>query len=279
MKNKKGFTLAEVMIVVAIIVILSGATTIGIVSMLRNAQNTAANLEAENGDNFEASAREKVNKIGGTAGSMQQQTETLQGGTEASASNSNGTTKQTETSDPTASSTLNESLANHNKKIEEMLDNLKKAGCPDDKITVTRDKNGVITGVKVDWGGNSQPQGNNDGNNNNNNNNSNTGPAEVGKIKIPGGYVQGGFGITQVTQQGDGYKFDITHYGTDVTINIKPAGGNKYTFNITDGVQWLLDGMPTYKNNGWNEFGGGKTVTITSADLTWLENKFGFTWN
>lgn len=277
MKNKKGFTLAEVMIVVAIIVILSGATTIGIVSMLRNAQNTAANLEAENGDNFEASAREKVKKIGGTAGSMQQQTETLQGGAEASASNSNGTTKQTETSDPTASSTLNESLAKHNETIEEMLEKLKKAGCPDDKITVTRDKNGVITGVKVDWIDPNQQQGNNGGNNNN----SNTGPVEVGNIKISGGYVQDGLGITQVTQQGDGYKFDITHYGTDVTINIKPAGGNKYTFNISDGMQWLVDKMPTYKNtnDNWNVFGGGKTVTITSDDLAWLENKFGFTWN
>lgn len=57
------------MIVIAIIVILSGATVIGVVSWLRNAQNTQAKLEAENGDNFEAAAYDKVNKIAGTAGS------------------------------------------------------------------------------------------------------------------------------------------------------------------------------------------------------------------
>lgn len=79
MKNKKGFTLAEVMIVIAIIVILSGATAIGVVSWLNNAKNTAANLEANNGENFENEARESIRKIGGTAGSLQQPTETLQG--------------------------------------------------------------------------------------------------------------------------------------------------------------------------------------------------------
>ena len=79
MKNKKGFTLAEVMIVIAIIVILSGATAIGVVSWLNNAKNTAANLEANNGENFENEARESIRKIGGTAASLQQPTETLQG--------------------------------------------------------------------------------------------------------------------------------------------------------------------------------------------------------
>lgn len=67
------------MIVIAVIVILSGATAIGVVSWLNNAKNTAANLEANNGDNFEKEEMESIKKIGGMGASMQQPTETLQG--------------------------------------------------------------------------------------------------------------------------------------------------------------------------------------------------------
>ena len=67
--NKKGFSLAEVMIVVAIMVILTGATAVGIVSWLNSAKSTAANLEQNNGDHFEESAINEIKKIAGTAGS------------------------------------------------------------------------------------------------------------------------------------------------------------------------------------------------------------------
>lgn len=69
MYNKKGFTLAEMLLVIGIIVILSGATAIGVISWVNNAKNTAANLEANNGDHFEQEALESVKKIAGTAGS------------------------------------------------------------------------------------------------------------------------------------------------------------------------------------------------------------------
>lgn len=67
--NKKGFTLSEMLMVIAIIVILSGATAIGVVSWLNNAKNTAARLEQNNGDNFEKAARGEVESVRGTAGS------------------------------------------------------------------------------------------------------------------------------------------------------------------------------------------------------------------
>ena len=67
--NKKGFTLSEMLMVIAIIVILSGATAIGVVSWLNNAKNTAARLEQNNGDNFEKDARGEVESVRGTAGS------------------------------------------------------------------------------------------------------------------------------------------------------------------------------------------------------------------
>ena len=57
------------LLVIGIIVILSGATAIGVISWVNNAKNTAANLEANNGDHFEQEALESVKKIAGTAGS------------------------------------------------------------------------------------------------------------------------------------------------------------------------------------------------------------------
>ena len=53
LKNKKGFSLAELMIVIAIIVILSGATAVGVVSWVNKAQKTRENVELKNCDNFE----------------------------------------------------------------------------------------------------------------------------------------------------------------------------------------------------------------------------------
>lgn len=65
MWNKKGFSLAEVMIVIAIIVILSGATAVGVVSWLNNAKNAQNNVLTNNGDNFENEARLAVESAKG----------------------------------------------------------------------------------------------------------------------------------------------------------------------------------------------------------------------
>ena len=67
--NKKGFTLSELLMVLAIIVILSGATAIGIVSSINKAKENAAKLEQNNGNNFESEAMEAVLTAKGTVGS------------------------------------------------------------------------------------------------------------------------------------------------------------------------------------------------------------------
>lgn len=59
-KNRKGFSLAEMVIVIAIIVILAGASAVGVVAWVQNANKTKEKLEAENGDNFEVSALAEV---------------------------------------------------------------------------------------------------------------------------------------------------------------------------------------------------------------------------
>ena len=67
MINKKGFTLSELLMVIAIIVILSGATMIGVVSTINKTRENAAKLEENNGDNFESEAMMAVESAKGTA--------------------------------------------------------------------------------------------------------------------------------------------------------------------------------------------------------------------
>lgn len=66
MINKKGFTLSELLMVIAIIVILSGATMIGVVSTINKTRENAAKLEENNGDNFESEAMVAVESAKGT---------------------------------------------------------------------------------------------------------------------------------------------------------------------------------------------------------------------
>ena len=76
LKNRKGFTLAEILLVVAIVVILSGATVIGVASWVNQSKATADQLVAKNAD-FEASAVKDVNEKKGTLSTDPVETETL----------------------------------------------------------------------------------------------------------------------------------------------------------------------------------------------------------
>lgn len=62
-KTKKGFTLMEVVTVVAIIAIVSTAGFVGVAVTLNNARSTQNQLAAENGYNFEAEARDAVRHV------------------------------------------------------------------------------------------------------------------------------------------------------------------------------------------------------------------------
>ncbi|MBR1905245.1 MAG: prepilin-type N-terminal cleavage/methylation domain-containing protein [Clostridiales bacterium] len=95
LKNKKGFSLAEILLVVAIIVILSGATMIGIASMVNRSQAAASRAVANNA-NFEADAVLKVNKKKGMVNNEPFETETLNTG-----ATENNQPTQTEAPTPT----------------------------------------------------------------------------------------------------------------------------------------------------------------------------------
>lgn len=65
MRNgRRGFTLLEIVIVVAIIVILSTGAFLGVAATVNRASDAQARLEANNGENFEAYARNQVNSYG-----------------------------------------------------------------------------------------------------------------------------------------------------------------------------------------------------------------------
>jgi len=62
--GRRGFTLLEMVIVIAIIVILSSAAVFGVATTLNRANAGQAELKAHNGNNFEAAARNKVKSYG-----------------------------------------------------------------------------------------------------------------------------------------------------------------------------------------------------------------------
>lgn len=61
--SKRGFTLTEILIVTAIVVIVSAAAFTGVAITLSRARNTQKNLKENNGDNFEVAARSEVDAI------------------------------------------------------------------------------------------------------------------------------------------------------------------------------------------------------------------------
>ena len=103
MRNKKGFTLAEVLIVVAIIVILAGATAVGVVSWLNNAKNAQNNVLSNNGDNFENEARLAVETANGTAPAWVGESATVNPVTTTTTKETEGTTTKKETEGTTTS--------------------------------------------------------------------------------------------------------------------------------------------------------------------------------
>lgn len=79
LKNRKGFTLAEILLVVAIIAILSGATVIGVASWVNSSKQTAEQL-THNAADFEPGAYASVKAKKGTLPSYVEETETLNTG-------------------------------------------------------------------------------------------------------------------------------------------------------------------------------------------------------
>lgn len=61
--SKRGFTLTEIIVVVAIMVIVASAAFVGIAVSINRAQDSAARLQTDNGSNFEKDAWTAVDNI------------------------------------------------------------------------------------------------------------------------------------------------------------------------------------------------------------------------
>ncbi len=86
--------------------------------------------------------------------------------------------------------------------------------------------------------------------------------------------MNNGVGVSNAKDLGNGsYSIDVHSSSNAATLTIVPNGKGGYTFTIS-GNQWMLQGMPSYGNNGYNDF--AKTRDITQADLEWIQNKWGF---
>ena len=62
-KSRRGFTLLEIVIVVAIIVIVAGAAFLGVTVTLKRATDARNQLKKNNGDNFEVDARNEIEHL------------------------------------------------------------------------------------------------------------------------------------------------------------------------------------------------------------------------
>ena len=130
--SRRGFTLVEIVVVVAIIVIISGVTAVGVAVTLQNAETSGNQIELH-ANHFEESAWAKVNSIGVGAVDFSPIQE--------------HTPEVSPTPTPEQEAAEAEKTA-HDEEIEAQIQELIDSGVPEDKIWVTKDDKGHIT----DWG-------------------------------------------------------------------------------------------------------------------------------
>ena len=191
-RSRKGFTLVEMLIVIAIIVILGGVTIVGIRAMIENSKKNAAAVELHAGCWYIEDPNGIETMMGGTVkkikvvdrntpgaqyysdmDDMFEQVRRIQG----TVSNVEPAHEHVNTGDDGFD---DEWWAKNDADWQKKIDDLIKAGCPQDQIKVVRNKDGHIVGVSTDWkpdsnSGNSSNNDANTGSNGSGNTGSNTG--------------------------------------------------------------------------------------------------------
>ena len=235
--NKKGFTLAEMLMVVGIVVILSGATVIGVVSWINSAKNTAAKLEQENGDNFEKDARNAVESVRGTAPSHVVNQTNL----DTPAPTAKPTEKPTDAPRPTSKP--------NDPTPTPASDDPTPTPKPDDPTPTPAGGNGNSSGTTANFG-----------------------QATNG---FTGYYNNGQPGLMSLTSSGsDGIKIVVTD-GWDngkpnddtCTITIKKGSNGKYTMTVNSGNGWVATLITGYNYQGSYE--------LSDSDISSLQSKLG----
>ena len=241
--SKRGFTLTEIMIVVAIIVVISAAAFVGVAITLNNAKDTSARLQAEHDrDNFEVEAREAIENITKNAAEffdIPYYTPENNGGDE---------------SEETSEETEEETGGDNGGGGGGGGGSGEEGG--DGELTPTPTSTPSPTPSPTPEP--TQPP--------------TAGDVTVGKVTVSGGYntdMDNGVGVVSVTETtGGGYKIKVHSSSNQMTLTLKPSG-NTYEMTYTANMQWMLDGMEGYE---W----GIKKYTLTSNQLAWIQNKWGF---
>lgn len=240
--SKKGFTLTEIMIVVAIFVIVSAAAFVGIAVTLNNAKDNSARLQAEHDrDNFEKEARDAIDNLTKNAADF----------FDIPYYTPDGDSDTSESTEPDTSETEEGGGGGGGG-----------GGSPDgeggDEITPTPTSTPTPTPSPTP-SPSPTPE-------------PSSGSVTVGKVTVPGGYnteMNNGVGVTSVTESGGKYNISVHTSTNEITLTLRPSG-NTYIMTFSpDGKQWMLDGMDGY---GWDI----KSYKLTSSQLTWIQNKWGF---
>ena len=244
--SRRGFTLVEIVLVIAIVVLLSAVSVIGIAATMSKAKNNQMKLEAQHGDNFEVVAWGQVNSIGVGSGGLYDQ--------------------------PEYTPSIEQAKEQLDEAMREYIDELKEQGYTDDEIQVTYDNEGYITDVTVvpkdKTGGNSNSGGsaNSNGNTHQGNNDQQGGTQNGGTQQ--GGNQNGGTqqGGTQNggTQQG-GNQNGSTQQGGNQNGGTQHSGGQQSgtsTGTLAGANQWNLQGNAQINGDGRPIV----SVTITVPD-------------
>ena len=274
MKNsKKGFTLTEVLIVTAIIVILSGAAIAGIAVTVSNAKERGEKIQASQGVNWESEAVLKVKKTKIELGNEQIYEESADTPTPGNAAEN--TDELNEGSGEGEGEGEGNNSGNNDSNTDNNSNNNSNSNSNNDSNTNDNNNN------------NGNDSGNNNsGNNSGNNNSSNSSSTVVGFAEATNGYVaygnNGKLGVVSVTDNGNN---SVTVVITDGWDNNNPSNdtctvtitknGNSYSMSVDSGNgNWAR--MATMTEGDWNSgYNYSSNYTLTQNDLNNLENKIG----
>lgn len=132
-KSKNGFTLIEIVVVISIIVIIAGATFVGVDQVLDRANRNAEDLEENHGANFEAEAWATVKNLSVDIDSFKETSET-------SLTEDSEETSETETTETEPTASPNDKDEEFLKRKEELLE----MGYTEDEIHIIYGDDGHI---------------------------------------------------------------------------------------------------------------------------------------
>lgn len=239
--SKKGFTLTEIIIVVAIIVFLSAAAFVGVGATINHAKATQAELQAHNGENFEAEAWDKVKNINSGAAEFfddyyYNPDDPEDGEPDATAPEETGEGEPSVPDGP-GPGPGGGGGGEEPKPTEPQPSEPTKAPTPVPTKAPTPTPASSGSGVTADH------------------------------------YVSGKdkeVGVVNISGSGDNFTVTLSEgWGNNCTFSVKKQDGKYYVYNWTPGMQWVIG------NRGIDVYNNPNGVTLSSSDISELKSHFG----